>query len=118
MAMMPNRTKYRKVQKGRIRGRATRGHTVAFGDFGLQALDAGWISGRQIEAGRVAANRAAAEQSRKDALEVRRARGGGPARACGAPARARLVPAWPTCQRSLTRLVLTCWSRCKQEPAG
>jgi len=58
MAMMPNRTKYRKVHKGRIRGRATRGHTVAFGDYGLQALDAGRISGRQIEAGRVAANRA------------------------------------------------------------
>ena len=58
MAMMPNRTKHRKVQRGRIRGAATRGHTVAFGDFGLQSLDAGWISGRQIEAGRVAANRA------------------------------------------------------------
>ena len=59
MAMMPKRTKHRKVHRGRIRGKATRGHTVAFGDFGLQSLDAGWISGRQIEAGRVAANRAA-----------------------------------------------------------
>lgn len=58
MAMMPKRTKHRKVQRGRIRGKATRGHTVAFGDYGLQSLDAGWISGRQIEAGRVAANRA------------------------------------------------------------
>ena len=58
MAMQPNRSKFRKVHRGRVRGTATRGHTVAFGDYGLQALDAGWISGRQIEAGRVAANRA------------------------------------------------------------
>jgi large subunit ribosomal protein L16 len=58
MAMMPKRTKHRKVQRGRISGHATRGHTVSFGDYGLQSLDAGWISGRQIEAGRVAANRA------------------------------------------------------------
>ena len=58
MAMMPNRTKFWKVHCGRLRGRATRCNSVAFGDYGLQALDAGWISGRQIEAGRVAANRA------------------------------------------------------------
>lgn len=58
MAMMPNRSKYRKVHRGRIRGRATRCNSVAFGDYGLQSMDAGWISGRQIEAGRVAANRA------------------------------------------------------------
>ena len=64
MAMMPNRTKHRKVHRGRIRGHATRGHTVAFGDFGLQSLDAGWISGRQIEAGRVAANRATGGQGK------------------------------------------------------
>jgi large subunit ribosomal protein L16 len=64
MAMMPNKTKYRKVHRGRIRGRATRGNTVAFGDYGLQALDAGWISGRQIEAGRVAANRATGGQAK------------------------------------------------------
>ena len=64
MAMMPKRTKHRKVHRGRIRGKATRGHTVAFGDFGLQSLDAGWISGRQIEAGRVAANRATGGQAK------------------------------------------------------
>src|SRR6185295_13299179 len=58
MAMQPNRSKFRKVHRGRVRGTATRGHTVAFGDYGLQTLDAAWISGRQIEAGRVAANRA------------------------------------------------------------
>jgi len=64
MAMMPNRTKYRKVHRGRVRGRATRCNSVAFGDWGLQSLDAGWISGRQIEAGRVAANRATGGQGK------------------------------------------------------
>jgi large subunit ribosomal protein L16 len=52
---MPKRVKYRKQQKGRIRGKATRGNYVAFGEFGLQALERGRISGRQIEAGRVSA---------------------------------------------------------------
>jgi len=52
---MPKRVKHRKSQRGRIRGKATRGNTVAFGEFGLQALDPGWVSARQIEAGRVAA---------------------------------------------------------------
>jgi len=64
MAMMPNRSKYRKVHRGRIRGRATRCNSVAFGDWGLQSLDGGWISGRQIEAGRVAANRATGGQGK------------------------------------------------------
>jgi large subunit ribosomal protein L16 len=64
MAMMPNKTKFRKVHRGRVRGHATRGHTVSFGDYGLQALDAGWISGRHIEAGRVAANRATGGQGK------------------------------------------------------
>jgi len=64
MALMPNRTKYRKVMRGRIRGAATRGDSVAFGDFGLQSLDAGWITGRQIEAGRVAANRVTGGQGK------------------------------------------------------
>jgi large subunit ribosomal protein L16 len=58
MAMMPKRTKHRKSFRGRVRGFATRGNRVSFGDFGLVSLDAGWITGRQIEAGRVAANRA------------------------------------------------------------
>ena len=58
MAMQPNKVKRRKVHRGRIRGHATRGHSVSFGDFGLQSLDAAWLTGRQIEAGRVAANRA------------------------------------------------------------
>jgi large subunit ribosomal protein L16 len=58
MALMPKRSKYRKSFRGRIKGFATRGNRVSFGEYGLQALDAGWITGRQIEAGRVAANRA------------------------------------------------------------
>lgn len=54
-ANMPKRVKYRKAQKGRMRGKATRGNTVAFGDFGLQSLEAGRVNARQIEAGRMAA---------------------------------------------------------------
>ncbi|MCH7873189.1 MAG: 50S ribosomal protein L16 [Planctomycetes bacterium] len=52
---MPKRVKWRKCQKGRIRGNATVGNTVAFGDFGIQSLQPGRITARQIEAGRVAA---------------------------------------------------------------
>ncbi|MEO6808983.1 MAG: 50S ribosomal protein L16 [Isosphaeraceae bacterium] len=53
MAMMPKRVKYRKTQKGRIRGNATRGNFVAFGEFGLQSLEPGRISAQTIEAGRI-----------------------------------------------------------------
>jgi large subunit ribosomal protein L16 len=56
MALMPKRVKYRKSQRGRIRGSATRGNRVSFGDFGLMALDRGWITSQQIEAGRIAGN--------------------------------------------------------------
>lgn len=52
---MPKRVKFRKQQRGKLRGNATRGNYVAFGDFGLQSLEAHWVSARQIEAGRVAA---------------------------------------------------------------
>ena len=55
MALMPKRIRHRKSQRGRVRGNATRGNRVDFGDFGLQSLEPGWISGRQIEAGRVSA---------------------------------------------------------------
>jgi len=55
--LQPKRVKYRKQQKGRIRGNATRGNTVAFGDYGLQTLEAGSITNRQIEAARVAMTR-------------------------------------------------------------
>jgi large subunit ribosomal protein L16 len=55
--LAPKRVKFRKQQKGRTRGKATRGNTVAFGDYGLQSLDPGWITNRQIEAARVALTR-------------------------------------------------------------
>jgi large subunit ribosomal protein L16 len=58
MSLMPKRTKHRKVMRGRLKGNASRGNKVSFGDFGLQSLDYGWINGRQIEASRIAANRA------------------------------------------------------------
>ncbi|MHC4219631.1 MAG: 50S ribosomal protein L16 [Planctomycetota bacterium] len=52
---MPKRIKFRKQQRGQMRGNATRGNYVAFGDYGLQALESHWVSARQIEAGRIAA---------------------------------------------------------------
>jgi large subunit ribosomal protein L16 len=52
--LMPKKVKYRKQQRGRMRGKAYRGHTVAFGDFGLMALEPCWMTDRQIEAARVA----------------------------------------------------------------
>ena len=50
--LSPKRTKYRKFHRGRMRGKATRGNTIAFGDYGLQALEPTWITSRQIEATR------------------------------------------------------------------
>jgi large subunit ribosomal protein L16 len=55
VALMPRRVKHRKEQRGRIKGKATRGNVVAFGEYGLQALESCWLSASQIEAGRVAA---------------------------------------------------------------
>ncbi|MDA0986491.1 MAG: 50S ribosomal protein L16 [Bacteroidetes bacterium] len=55
--LMPKRVKFRKSQRGRRKGIATRGATIAFGDFGIKALEAGWITQRQIEASRVALTR-------------------------------------------------------------
>lgn len=55
--LMPKRTKHRKTFKGKRRGIAWRGSTISFGDYGLQALDNGWITSRQIEATRVAITR-------------------------------------------------------------
>jgi large subunit ribosomal protein L16 len=57
MAMMPKRMKYRKVQRGKVRGRATRGNKVSFGEYGIQALEPGYIPAKTIEAGRVACTR-------------------------------------------------------------
>lgn len=61
MALMPSRVKFRKAHRGRVKGFATRGNRVSFGDFGLQSLGWAWVSGRQIEAGRVAAQRSVPE---------------------------------------------------------
>ena len=55
--LLPKRTKYRKVHRGRMTGRAMRGNTVAYGEFGLQAMESGWITSNQIEAARVAMTR-------------------------------------------------------------
>ena len=55
--LMPKKVKYRKQQRGRMRGKAWRGSTLEFGDYGLKTLDAAWITDRQIEAGRIAITR-------------------------------------------------------------
>jgi large subunit ribosomal protein L16 len=55
--LAPKRVKFRKQQKGRMRGMATRGNLVSFGDYGLQTIEPGWITNRQIEAARVAMTR-------------------------------------------------------------
>ncbi|MFN3484441.1 MAG: 50S ribosomal protein L16 [Planctomycetota bacterium] len=62
--LMPKRVKYRKSQRGRIKGVATRCNRVAFGDFGLMALESGWLSAKEIEAGRVAATHAMGTEGR------------------------------------------------------
>jgi len=53
---MPKRVKYRKSQRGKMKGVASRGNAVSFGDYGLQSLKPGWMTARQIEAGRIAAS--------------------------------------------------------------
>ena len=55
--LMPKKVKYRKRQKGRMRGAASRGNSVAFGEYGLKAVECGWITDRQIEAARIAMTR-------------------------------------------------------------
>ena len=55
--LLPKRVKYRRVQRGRLTGKAMRGNTVTYGDFGLQALEPAWITSNQIEAARVAMTR-------------------------------------------------------------
>ncbi|MES2628914.1 MAG: 50S ribosomal protein L16 [Bacteroidota bacterium] len=55
--LQPKRTKFRKMFKGRMKGVAQRGHDIAFGSFGLKALEGGWITSRQIEASRIAVTR-------------------------------------------------------------
>ena len=55
--LMPKRVKYRKVQRGRMTGIASRGNKVVYGEYGIQAMDPGWITGNQIEAARIAMTR-------------------------------------------------------------
>lgn len=55
MPLMPKRVKFRKSQRGKVKGKASRGNFVSFGEFGLQALDGGWLSAEAIEAGRITA---------------------------------------------------------------
>jgi large subunit ribosomal protein L16 len=55
--LQPKRTKFRRVQKGKMKGNAQRGNTLAFGSFGIKSLETAWITGRQIEAARVAVTR-------------------------------------------------------------
>ena len=57
MLLMPKKVKFRKMQKGRMSGKAYVGSTISFGEYGLKALEPGWISSRQIEAARVAITR-------------------------------------------------------------
>ena len=55
--LLPKRAKYRKVQRGRMTGAASRGNKVSYGEYGIQALEPGWITGNQIEAARIAMTR-------------------------------------------------------------
>lgn len=64
MPLMPKRVKFRKSQRGTVRGNATRGNTVSFGDFGLQSLEGGWLSAEAIEAGRITAAHAVRGEGR------------------------------------------------------
>ena len=64
MPLMPKRVKFRKQQRGNLKGSATRGHYVAYGDYGLQVTEGGWLTARQIEAGRMAARQYVARQGK------------------------------------------------------
>ena len=55
--LLPKRVKYRRVMRGRMTGKATRGNTISYGDIGIQAVEPGWITSRQIEAARIAMTR-------------------------------------------------------------
>ena len=58
MSLMPKRVRWRKQQRGTVKGNASKGHTIAYGEYGVQSLQAGWLTAAQIEAARVAATRA------------------------------------------------------------
>ncbi len=99
MPLGPKKTKYRKQQRGKMKGNATSGDVLSFGDFGLQALDPGFITGRQIEAARIAISRSVKKGGRlwvrifpdkpytKKPTEVRMGKGKGPIEQYVAPVR-------------------------------
>jgi large subunit ribosomal protein L16 len=64
MALMPKRVKHRKSQRGRIKGNATRGNRVVFGEYGLQSMQGGWVPAATLEAGRIAAQQYLRDQGR------------------------------------------------------
>ncbi len=70
MALMPKRSKWRKTQRGMVRGNASRGNRVSFGNYGLQALTPGFLTGRQIEACRVTINRTISDAGGKYWIRV------------------------------------------------
>lgn len=90
MPLMPKRVKFRKVQRGSRKGKASRGQNVSFGEYGLKGLERGWIKGNQLEACRVAINRHLKRKGRlwvrpfpdkpvtKKPLETRQGKGKGP----------------------------------------
>ena len=87
--LQPKKTKFRKMQKGRMKGNSQRGHLLAFGSFGIKALEEAWITARQIEAARIAVTRYMKRQGQvwirifpdkpitKKPLEVRQGKGKG-----------------------------------------
>ena len=87
--LQPKKTKFRKMQKGRMKGNSQRGHLLAFGSFGIKALEEAWIRGRQIEAARIAVTRYMKRQGQvwirifpdkpitKKPIEVRQGKGKG-----------------------------------------
>jgi large subunit ribosomal protein L16 len=64
MPQMPKRVKFRKSQRGKVKGNASRGNKVSYGEYGLQSLDAGWLSAEAIEAGRITAAHAVRGEGR------------------------------------------------------
>ncbi|MEM1211938.1 MAG: 50S ribosomal protein L16 [Planctomycetota bacterium] len=64
MPLMPKRVKFRKQQRGTLKGNASRGNFVAYGEYGLQLLEGGWMTARQIEAGRIAARQYVSRQGK------------------------------------------------------